>query len=90
MDSHITGKQFYFHWEAGVEMAKRRFACYIFILFNYFSREIDRENCKLPVVENEWLKIRKKINGMGQGMEVSCTLHLKSNDNNNKTLLINK
>ena len=53
MDSHITGKQFYFHWKAGVEMAKRRFACYIFILFNYFSREIDRENCKLPVVENE-------------------------------------
>ena len=34
-------------------MAKRRFACYIFILFNLFSREIDRENCELPVVENE-------------------------------------
>ena len=27
---------------------------------------------------------------MGQGMQVSCTLHFKSNDNNNKTLLINK
>ena len=53
MDSHIMGKQIYFYWKAGVEMAKRRFACYIFILFNYLSREIDRENCELPVVENE-------------------------------------
>ena len=89
MDSNITGKQFYFYWKAGEEMVRRRFTCYMFILLNYFSREINRENCELPVVENEWLKIREKINGMGQGMQVSCTLHLKSNDNNNKTLLIN-
>ncbi|CAH3188607.1 unnamed protein product [Porites evermanni] len=49
MDSHITGKQFYFYWRAGVEMVKRRLACYIFILFKCFSREIDREKCELSV-----------------------------------------
>ena len=59
MDSHITGKQFYFYWRAGVEMVKRRLACYIFILFKYFSREIDREKCELSVVESKWPKIRK-------------------------------
>lgn len=53
MDSHITGKQFYFYWRAGVEMVKRRLACYIFLLFKYFLREIDREKCELSVVESK-------------------------------------
>ena len=53
MDSHITGKQFNFHWKAGVEMVKRRFACYIFILSKYFAREIDREKCEFSVIESK-------------------------------------
>ena len=34
-------------------MVKRRFTCYMFILLNYLSREINREKCELPMVESK-------------------------------------
>ena len=61
MDSHITGKQFYFYWKAGAEMVKSdSFAIFPFHSISFLG-EINQEKCELSVRSGKQVTENKEI-----------------------------